>query len=156
MDELTKKQTTELSKRAVITEEDDPISLEDGGLDGPNVRRKRRRAIKTFSEWIEHESKERWALLFDEVGARYGIMTTNLAEVYNWVLRGVKSLPLVGIVEFFLYRTCEYFRDRYAVAQKDMLDNRKVYGAYGESFQKGPFTSGDSSWLYGTSVRGDV
>ena len=40
----------------------------------------------------------------------------------------VRSLPLVGIVEFFLYRTCEYFRDRYAVAQKDMTDNRKVYG----------------------------
>ena len=55
-------------------------------------------------------------------------MTTNLAEVYNWVLRGVRSLPLVGIVEFFLYRTCEYFRDRYAVAHKDMADNRKVYG----------------------------
>ena len=67
-------------------------------------------------------------LLFDEGGARYGLMTTNLAEVYNWVLRGVRSLPLVGIVEFFLYRTCEYFRYRYAVAQKDMVDNRKVYG----------------------------
>ena len=47
-------------------------------------------------------------------------MTTNLAEVYNCVLRGVRSLPLVGIMEFFLYRTCEYFRDHYAVAQKDM------------------------------------
>ena len=55
-------------------------------------------------------------------------MTTNRAKVYNWVLRGVRSLPLVGIVEFFLYRTCEYFRDRYAVAQKDMADNCKVYG----------------------------
>ena len=55
-------------------------------------------------------------------------MTTNLAEVYNWVLRGVRSLPLVGIVEFFLYRTCEYFREWYAVIEKDMADNRKVYG----------------------------
>ena len=55
-------------------------------------------------------------------------MTTNLAEVYNWVLRGVRSPPLVGIVEFFLYRSCEYFRDWYAVAQKDMVDNRNVYG----------------------------
>ena len=53
------------------------------GLDGPNVRLKRRRAIKTFLEWIEHEPKEKWALLFDEGGARYGIMSTNLAEVYN-------------------------------------------------------------------------
>ncbi|KAG2584290.1 hypothetical protein PVAP13_6KG291406 [Panicum virgatum] len=65
-------------------------------------------AIKTFSEWIEHEPKEKWVLLFDEGGARYGLMTTNLAEVYNWVLRGVRSLPLVGIVEFFLYRTCDW------------------------------------------------
>jgi hypothetical protein len=117
LDELTKKQTAELSKRAVNTEEGDPISLEDVGLDSPNVRRKRGRAIKTFSEWIEHEG-----------GAMYGIMTTNLAKVYNWVLHGVRSLPLVRIVEFFLYRTCEYFRDRYAVADKDMAINRKVYG----------------------------
>ena len=108
LDELTKKQTTELSKRPVNTEEDDQVALEDVGLDSPNVRRKRRRVIKTFSEWIEHEPKEKWALLYDEGGARYGIMTTNLAEVYNWVLRGVRSLPLVGIIEFFLYRTCEY------------------------------------------------
>ena len=88
-------------------------------------------------------------------------MTTNLAEVYNWVLRGVRSLSLVGIVEFFLYRICEYFRDRYAVAQKDMADNRKVYGykitEYMEAaFKKGPFTPGHSCWQYGTSVRGDV
>jgi hypothetical protein len=27
-------------------------------------------------------------------------MTTNLTEVYNWVLRGVRGLPLVAIVEF--------------------------------------------------------
>ena len=59
MDELTKKQMTELAKRPDNTEEDDQISLEDVGLDGPNVRRKRIRAIKTFSEWIEHEPKEK-------------------------------------------------------------------------------------------------
>ena len=59
LDELTKKQTTELAKRSVNTEEDDQVSLEYVGLDGPNVRRKRRRAIKTFSEWIEHEPKEK-------------------------------------------------------------------------------------------------
>ena len=49
----------ELAKRSVNTEEDDQVSLEDVGLDGPNIRRKRRRAIKTFSEWIEHEPKEK-------------------------------------------------------------------------------------------------
>ena len=59
LDELTKKQTAELAKRSVNTEEDDQVSLEDVGLDGPNVRRKRRLAINTFSEWIEHEPKEK-------------------------------------------------------------------------------------------------
>ena len=59
LDELTKKQTAELAKRSVNTEEDDQISLEDVGLDGPNVRRKRRRAIKKFSKWIEHEPKDK-------------------------------------------------------------------------------------------------
>jgi len=87
LDELTKKQTAELAKRPVNTEEDDQVLLEDVGLDGPNVRRKRRMTIKTFSKWIEHEPKEKWALLFNEGAARYGIMTTNLAEVYNWVRR---------------------------------------------------------------------
>ena len=59
MDELTKKQTVELAKRSVSTEEDDQVSLQDVGLEGPNVRSKRRRAIKIFSEWIEHEPKEK-------------------------------------------------------------------------------------------------
>nr|ABA97178.2 transposon protein, putative, Mutator sub-class [Oryza sativa Japonica Group] len=56
--------------------------------------------------WILHESKEKWAKVYDTGGARYGIMTTNLAEVYNWVMRGVRGLPLVGIVEFILHGTC--------------------------------------------------
>jgi len=59
LDELTKNQTTELSKRPVNTEEDNQVSLEEVSLDSSNVRRKRRRAIKTFSEWIEHEPKEK-------------------------------------------------------------------------------------------------
>ena len=128
MDELTKNQTAELAKRHVNTEEDDQVSLEDVGLDGPNVGHKRRRAIKTFSEWIEHEPKEKWALLFDEGGARYSLITTNLAEVYNWVLRGVRSLHLLGSSSSSCIALSEYFRGRYTMAQKDMADNRKVYG----------------------------
>jgi hypothetical protein len=36
-------------------------------------------------------------------------MTTNFAEDYNAVLRGARAQPLVGIIEFFLYRTMQYF-----------------------------------------------
>jgi hypothetical protein len=66
-------------------------------------------------------------LLYNERGSRYGILTTNLAEVYNWVLPSVRDLPLVGIVEFFLYRTCKYW-DQCTVAEQAMVDNQKIYG----------------------------
>jgi hypothetical protein len=81
-------------------------------LDAPNVRRRRGRAVKTFSQWIQNEPKEKWSLLFDKGGVRHGIMTTNFAEVYNAVLRGARAQPLVGIIEFFLYLTMKYFLDR--------------------------------------------
>ena len=112
LEDLTKKQCEELAKRAVNSVADEPVSLKDVGLDGPNVRRSQGRSIKIFSQWIENEPKEKWALLFDEGGARWGIMMTKLTEVYNWVLRSVRGLSLVDIVEFFLYRTMKYFRER--------------------------------------------
>ena len=55
------------------------------------------------------------------------------------MLRDVRSLPLIGIVEFFLYRTCEYFRDRYAVVEKYMADNQKVYGYKITEYTKAAF-----------------
>ena len=55
-------------------------------------------------------------------------MTTNLAEVYNWILRGVRDLPLVDIVEFFLYRTMKYFKERYQLADNSMHENHRIYG----------------------------
>jgi hypothetical protein len=42
--------------------------------------------VKIFFEWIENEPKEQRALLYNTDGARYGIMTTNSAEVYNWMM----------------------------------------------------------------------
>jgi hypothetical protein len=54
-------------------------------------------------------------------------MTTNFAEVYNAVLRGARAQPLVGIIEFFLYRTMKYFLDRANAAHAAMQDPQKVY-----------------------------
>jgi hypothetical protein len=51
LDELTKKASKEIAKRLVNPEpREEPISLEDVGLDGPQVRRRRGRAVKTFSQ----------------------------------------------------------------------------------------------------------
>jgi hypothetical protein len=57
--------------------------------------------MKTFSQWIENEPKDKLCILFDKGGVRYEIKTTNLTEVYNAVLRGARALPLV-VIEIFL------------------------------------------------------
>jgi hypothetical protein len=49
-------------------------------------------------------------------------MTTNFTEVYNWVLRGVRGLPLVAIVEFIVRGCTDYFRDRFTKNQAFMQD----------------------------------
>ena len=54
-------------------------------------------------------------------------MTTNLAKVCNWVMKGVRGIPLVGIVEFILQGTCKYFRDRYAVAHTTLNIASMIY-----------------------------
>src|SRR5213075_1375176 len=60
-------------------------------------------AVKPFTQWIRNAPKEKWSLLYDTDGSRYGIMTTNQAESYNMVMCEVRCLPLVGIVEFIMY-----------------------------------------------------
>jgi hypothetical protein len=55
------------------------------------------------------EQKEKWALTYDEGGLRYGIMTTNASESFNHVFRGVRSLPISGIVEYSFTKCNEYF-----------------------------------------------
>jgi hypothetical protein len=106
---------------------EEPLSLDDVGLDGSQVRRRRGRAVNTFSQWIQNEPKEKWCLMFDEGGARHGIKTTNFAEVYNCVFRGARPLPLVGIIEFFMYHTMLYFHTRSQIADEVMRNTQMRY-----------------------------
>ena len=106
------------------TVEEEPVGLCDlPGFDPPGTRRRLARTIKTFDQWIEHEPLERWSLLHDTHGARYGVMTTNLAETYNFVLRGNRALPLTAIVEGIFYGTVKYFRERRQIAAEHMTNN---------------------------------
>jgi hypothetical protein len=59
--------------------------------------------------------------------AGQGIKATNFIEAYNNVLHGVRALPLVGITEFYLYRTMQYFYDRSNVAHAAMRNSHLVY-----------------------------
>jgi transposase-like protein len=44
--------------------------------------------------------KYKWALTFDEGGSRYGIMINNISEVFNFILKGIRALPVFGIVNY--------------------------------------------------------
>nr|BAH79982.1 transposon mutator sub-class [Oryza sativa Indica Group] len=91
LDELTTKQTDEQSRRPQVEGDEPPIPLGALHVDPRTMRRKSGSSIRNFTQWIENEPKEKWSLLFDTDGSRYGIMTTNLAKVYNWVMRGVRK-----------------------------------------------------------------
>jgi hypothetical protein len=54
----------------------------------------------------------KWALSHDVGGRRFGMMTTNISEVYNNVLKGARGLPVAAILELTFYRSVEYFRKR--------------------------------------------
>ena len=67
-------------------------------------------------------------------------MTTNIAESFNKVLKGVRSLPLCAIIELTFYRIAEYFRDygnqakgctiRFAPRVHMVLDARRTKAQY--------------------------
>jgi hypothetical protein len=56
--------------------------------------------------------KSMLALAFDEGGSQYEIMTTNLSEVFNFVLKGIRALPVSGIVDYTFHKCNEYFFNR--------------------------------------------
>ncbi|RVX03559.1 Serine/threonine-protein phosphatase 7 long form-like [Vitis vinifera] len=51
---------------------------------------------------------EKWALSHDG-GRRYGIMTTNMLEIFNSVLKGARSLPITALVQLTFFRLNSYF-----------------------------------------------
>jgi hypothetical protein len=44
--------------------------------------------------------KSKWTLAFDEGGSRNGITTTNISEVFNFILKGIRVLPVCDIVDY--------------------------------------------------------
>ena len=48
-------------------------------------------------QWLEAIPIQLWALSHDG-GRRYGIMTTNISEVFNSVLKGARNLPFTTLV----------------------------------------------------------
>jgi hypothetical protein len=64
--------------------------------------------------------KSKWALAFDEGDSRYGIMTTNILEVFNFILKGICVLPVCGIVDYNFHKCNEYFVNRWEKVRQSM------------------------------------
>jgi hypothetical protein len=48
--------------------------------------------------------KSKWALAFDEDGCQYGVMTTNISEMFNFVIKGIHSFLVSGIVDYTFHK----------------------------------------------------
>lgn len=67
-------------------------------------------------------------------------MTTNIAESYNNVLRGVRGLPICTIIELTFFRTRDYFRDRgLAAMHMTSMFSPRVEGILQRRRQKSQF-----------------
>jgi hypothetical protein len=82
--------------------------------------------------------KDKRALPYDKGGKRFGYMTSNMAEIFNNLLRGVRLLPVSAIASFTLYKCNEWFvkhliyaqmvqrhHSDYVVAPNNYLDTKR-------------------------------
>jgi hypothetical protein len=69
--------------------------------------------------WLFEQLPEKFkcTLAFDEGGSRYRIMTTNISEVFNFVLKVIRSLLVSGIVDYTFHKCNEYFMNRWKKAR---------------------------------------
>jgi len=54
-------------------------------------------------------SKDKWALAFDAGGLWYNVMTTDSSKSFNKVFKGIRVVPMSGIVEYSFRKCNEYF-----------------------------------------------
>lgn len=76
------------------------------------------------ADWLENIPLEQWAVAHD-AGRRYGVMTTNLSEVFNKVLKGARNLPITACAQLTFYRIAGYFDDRRAQSEASMKAKQK-------------------------------
>ncbi|KAE8807812.1 hypothetical protein D1007_15975 [Hordeum vulgare] len=72
--------------------------------------------------------RAKWARAYDEDGRRYGQMTSNIAECFNRVLKGVRALLVTAIVQYTFDKLRAYFLT-YSQETDDQIagENKKKY-----------------------------
>ncbi|KAL2235878.1 UNVERIFIED_CONTAM: hypothetical protein Sindi_1320000, partial [Sesamum indicum] len=97
-------------------------------------------------QWLDRIDKEKWTASHDG-GWRCGILTTNMSECINGVLKGVRRLPLTAIAEMTFQRSVHHFRENHAqkvcaayminaaLMVKDYYDIMAYKNTYSKSFE---------------------
>ena len=65
--------------------------------------------------YLRYVSLHKWTLAHNG-GHRYGVMTANLSESFNGILKSARNLPITTLVELTYYHCVAYFADRYTKA----------------------------------------
>jgi hypothetical protein len=59
----------------------------------------------------------KWTKAYDEGGWKFEFQTSNMAESFNIVLKGIRAMPVNDIMTFTFYRLVAWFSERYAQAK---------------------------------------
>ncbi|KAK4390280.1 hypothetical protein Sango_2091300 [Sesamum angolense] len=84
----------------------------------------KKQSVKAFA-YLDQINKQKWTASHDG-GWRCGILTTNMLECINGVLKGARRLPVSALVEITLERTVHCFRVR-AIKGHKMLQNNQLW-----------------------------
>ncbi|KAL0401270.1 UNVERIFIED_CONTAM: hypothetical protein Slati_4156900 [Sesamum latifolium] len=79
-------------------------------------------------DWLGNIDKTQWTLAHDG-GWRAGILTTNISEAVNRVLKGARRLPIVPIVEITLNRSAQYFL-QHTIRANRMINANQQWADY--------------------------
>ena len=74
--------------------------------------------------------RNKWSRAYDYQGRRYGDMTSNMAECFNNVIKGVRSLPVTAIVEYTFQKMNEYFLNYSKLTAKRIAGKNKRKKAF--------------------------
>ncbi|KAL0435087.1 UNVERIFIED_CONTAM: hypothetical protein Sradi_0216600 [Sesamum radiatum] len=75
-------------------------------------------------DWLQRIDKAQWTLSHDG-GWRTGILTTNMSECINGVVKGSRRLPIIAILRITLDRTVHYFLECTTRCNWMMRDNQQ-------------------------------
>ncbi|KAL2237794.1 UNVERIFIED_CONTAM: hypothetical protein Sindi_0971100 [Sesamum indicum] len=95
----------------------------------------KKQSLEAF-QWLDRIDKEKWTASHDG-GWRCGILTTNMSECINGVLKGARRLPLTAIAEMTFQRSVHYFRERLARSTVMLTNNQLWTGFAYKMFTRG-------------------